>query len=174
MRPNGFSVGADTITATYGGCASYANLHRQHDNDSAGIHHYNPHGGTGYWVTLAGTTELVASVTSTTAGTIAGTVTFTVGNTTLGTAAVSGGLATLNNVPVSAANGFSIGTNTITATYSGNATYGTSTGSTTLNVTGSAVTTTTVTASSGLGNTRRYDGVSGIGHLHNAGTSPEA
>jgi hypothetical protein len=142
---NGFSVGTDTVTATYGGSANYA--------ASSGTGTLTVLAATTttltaapVWVTLGGATELVASVTSTTAGSIAGTVTFTVGNTTLGTSTVSGGLATLGNVAVSATNGFSVGTDTITATYNGSASYGTSTVSTTMTVTGSAVTTTTVTA----------------------------
>jgi len=145
IAANGLSVGTDTITASYSGNASYA--------ASTGSGTLTVLAATTTTLTaapasltLGGTTELVASATSTTAGTIAGTVTFTVNNTTLGTAAVVGGLATLGNVAVSAANGFSAGTNMITATYGGNATYGLSTSSATVWVTGSAVTTTTVTA----------------------------
>jgi hypothetical protein len=143
---NGFSVGTDTVTANYGGYGvTYAP-----SSGTSPVTVLAPTSTTltaaPAWVTLAGTTELVASVTSTTAGAIAGTVTFTIGNTTLGTAPVSGGLATLPSVAVSATNGFSTGTNTITATYGGNAVYGTSTVNTTMTVTGSAVTATVLTA----------------------------
>ena len=73
-------------------------------------------------------------------------MTFSLGSTILGTVAVSGGLATLSNVAVSAANGFITGTNTITASYGGNLNYAASSSSTTVWVTGTAVTATSLTA----------------------------
>ena len=75
---------------------------------------------------------LTAQVTSIVAGTPTGNVVFKVGSKNLGTAAVSGGTAILSNVAMSAANGFSNGTNTITASYSGDANYGASSGTTQL------------------------------------------
>jgi len=79
---------------------------------------------------------LTASVSSTTAGNIVGTVTFSVGGATLGTAQASGGTATLYAM-VSAANGFSVGTDSITASFVGSAGYifANSNGSMTLTVT---------------------------------------
>jgi hypothetical protein len=72
-------------------------------------------------------------------------VTFAVGSTTLGTAAVSNGTAALSVTVWDSATGFGTGLNTVTATYSGNATYAGSKGSETLTVT-AAPTTITVTA----------------------------
>jgi hypothetical protein len=95
-------------------------------------------------LTIGGTTTLTASVASTT-GTITGTVTIKVGNTILGTPVVSGGIATLSNVTVSAANGFSAGVDSITASYGGDSNFAASSGSTTLAVVG-LPTTTTVSA----------------------------
>jgi len=69
-------------------------------------------------VILGGTTTLTATVSSLTPGTITGTVTFAnAGATPLGTASVSGGVATLPNVPVTTVNGFVLGSNPVTATY---------------------------------------------------------
>ncbi len=52
----------------------------------------------------------------------------------VGTATLLNGTAAMNNVPVTAAKGFSAGKDTITASYSGSATYAASSGSTTLTV----------------------------------------
>jgi len=92
------------------------------------------------------TTSFKATVTSSGSGTMDGTVTFKVGGTPIGTAPVSGGAATLNNVTVSAANGFSVGTDTITAVYGGSTNSAASIGSTTLTVLPLQGTTTTITA----------------------------
>jgi hypothetical protein len=96
-------------------------------------------------VSLGSTTTLTATVVSATAGTISGTVTFMVGSTILGTASVSGGIAGLN-MAVSSVNGWSAGTDSITAGYSGDTSFASSTGTATLTVTGTQPTTTTVTA----------------------------
>ena len=64
-----------------------------------------------------------------------GSVTFSIGTTTLGTVVLSGGAATLSNVTVSTADEFSVGSDTITASYSGNASFAASAGSTALTVT---------------------------------------
>jgi hypothetical protein len=92
---------------------------------------------------LGGTTQLTALVSSTVTGTITGSVTFQMGSTILGTVPVSGGVATLNNVAVSLANGFSVGSDSITASYSGDASFAVSSGSVPLTVL--ATTSTTVT-----------------------------
>jgi serine protease len=99
---------------------------------------------------MGGTTALTASVSSTTSGTITGTVTFKMGSATLGTASISSGTATLSNVTVNTANGFSVGSDSITASYSGDADFGTSSGSTTLTVESLAVTITTASATPNL------------------------
>ena len=77
--------------------------------------------------------HITGLTTDTGYGPIGGTVTFKMGNTVLGTAAVSNGYATLNAI-ASAANGFSNGTDTITARYGGSSTYAPSNSSTTLSV----------------------------------------
>jgi hypothetical protein len=79
------------------------------------------------------TVTLTASMSCATGASINGNVTFTLGNTTLGTAPVSGGVATLN-VVVTAANGFTAGSNTVTASYAGDAQFAGSTSSTTMTV----------------------------------------
>ena len=86
-------------------------------------------------VALGGTTTLTAKVTSATAGTIAGTVAFKRGSTALGSAPVSSGKATLSNVAVSTANGFVVGSDTVTAAYGGSTSFASSSGSTTVNIT---------------------------------------
>jgi len=82
---------------------------------------------------LTGVTTLTASVSSTTGAIVSGNVTFSVGSTNLGTAPVNGGAATIN-VPVTATNGFTVGTDTISATFAGNASFAASGGSTSLTV----------------------------------------
>jgi subtilase family serine protease len=127
---DGFSVGSVTVTAIYSGDANYAastgtvGLTVKAIPSTATTVTATPSS-----VTMGGSTTLTASVNSGTAGTITGTVTFTVGSTTLGTVAVSSGTATLNNVAVTAGNGFSVGLNSITAVYGGNANYSSSIGS---------------------------------------------
>ena len=96
-------------------------------------------------VKLGGTAQLTASVSSTTVGTIAGTMTFKVGGTTIGAAPISGGIATISNVTVSTADGFSVGPNSITASYSGNSDFAASDGSTTLTVAAQPSTSMTLT-----------------------------
>ncbi len=119
---NGFNAGTDTISATYDGNANYATsapgittitLAALPTTATTVTASPNP-------VAFGGTTTLSATVTSGTAGTITGTVTFSVGGTPVGTATLlSNGTATSNPVTVSAANGFTAGTDTVTASYSG-------------------------------------------------------
>ncbi len=82
-------------------------------------------------VTLNGSITLTANVTSTVTGTPTGTVQFYVGNTSLGSPVTLDGsaTATLSNVAVTTTNGFSAGTDSLTAVYSGDTTYATSTSS---------------------------------------------
>lgn len=93
------------------------------------------------------TVTLTASVNSSAPGTISGTVAFMVGSTSLGTATITNGQAVLSPaVSVMTTNGFTAGTDAISAKYQGSSGFGASTGSTTLTVEGTT-TTTTVTAS---------------------------
>jgi hypothetical protein len=91
---------------------------------------------------------LNVSVSSTAAGSINGTVTFKIGTTTIGTAPLTNGSATLSSLSTSAANGFSVGSDTITAIYGGDPmSYASSSGTTSLTVLPLPATTTTVSAS---------------------------
>jgi Bacterial Ig-like domain (group 3)/Abnormal spindle-like microcephaly-assoc'd, ASPM-SPD-2-Hydin/NHL repeat len=85
-------------------------------------------------VALGGKVTMTASVSSTTAGKITGNVTFRVGAKILGQASISGGTATLHNVIVNPANGFSLGSDSITATFGGDSDFAASSGSTNLTV----------------------------------------
>jgi hypothetical protein len=79
---------------------------------------------------MGGSTMLGVTVSPSSA---TGRVTFLIGGKPLGTISVSSGVATLSRVAVTTANGFTSGTtNTITATYSGDSTYASSTGTTTV------------------------------------------
>jgi DNA-binding beta-propeller fold protein YncE len=106
----------------------------------SGITGFNASSGTASVTVLAGTTTtvsaspttadttasvtLTANVTSTTPGTIAGTVTFYSGSTSVGsTTTITSGVATINVTTLPS------GTDSITAVYSGNASYGASTSS---------------------------------------------
>jgi hypothetical protein len=95
-------------------------------------------------VALSGTLQLTAAVTSATAGTLAGNVTFTIGSTTVGTAAITpgasgAGSATLS-VSATSSLGFAVGSNTVVATYGGDADYASSSGSAPVTVTNPGIT----------------------------------
>jgi hypothetical protein len=138
---NGFGVGTNTISATYDGNANFAastpgttTITLAALPATATTVTATPNS-----VTFGSTTTLSATVTSGTAGTITGTVTFSVGGAPVGTVTLSNGTAALSNpVTVSAANGFTTGSNTITASYSGDTNYAPSNGGTALTVTGAA------------------------------------
>jgi hypothetical protein len=110
-------------------------------------------------VVFFGALQLTATVKSPTAGgAIGGNVAFTIGSTTVGTAAIvpgaSGvGSATLS-VSATSALGFAAGSDALVATYGGDASYASSTGSTTVIVTnpGVTITATNVTISASPGN----------------------
>jgi subtilase family serine protease len=100
-----------------------------------GLSSTNPSMSIGGPVTFTATISSGASAgNATTDEPITGTVAFKVGSTTIGTATVSGGTATLSNATVSTANGYSVGSDLITATYGGDANFAASSGSTTLTV----------------------------------------
>jgi hypothetical protein len=112
-------------------------------------------------VALDGSLTLTAAVTSATAGTVAGNVTFTIGSTTVGTAAITpgasgAGSATLSVASVTTALGFAVGSNTVVATYGGDADYASSSGSAPVTVTNPGITiaaTNVTLASANPGNT---------------------
>jgi hypothetical protein len=111
-------------------------------------------------VAIDGAIQLTAAVTSATAGTLAGNVTFTIGGTTVGTAAITpgasgAGSATLSVASATTALGFAVGSNTVVATYGGDANYASSSGSATVTVTNPGITiqATNVTISASPGNT---------------------
>ena len=110
-------------------------------------------------VALSGSLQLTAAVTSATAGTLAGNVTFTIGSTTVGTAAITPGASGAGSATVSVsattALGFAVGSNTVLATYGGDANYASSSGSATVTVTNPGITiqATNVTISASPGNT---------------------
>jgi subtilase family serine protease len=96
-------------------------------------------------VAIDGSLQLTAAVTSATAGTLAGNVTFTIGSTTVGTAAITpgasgAGSATLSVASVTTALGFAVGSNTVVATYGGDANYASSSGSAPVTVTNPGIT----------------------------------
>ncbi len=145
---NGFSVGSDPITASYGGGSNFSGSSGNTTLTVTAPATPPPPTppaattttltATPASVTLGATTTLSASVGSATAGTITGSVTFQVGSTTIGTSPVSGGTAVLSNVTVSTSNGFSVGSDPITASYSGGTNFSASSGNTTLTVTAAA------------------------------------
>jgi subtilase family serine protease len=148
---NGFSVGSDTITARYGGDPFNYTA-------SSGTMPLTvlPLSATTTTLTAlpsslvaGGTTTFTATVASAAAGTPTGTVTFTGYYGTFGTATVSGGTATLSNLTVNLG-AFLPGTNTITATYSGDANFAASSGTTPMTVTAIPTTTTVSVSPSSL------------------------
>jgi len=97
-------------------------------------------------VMIGHTASFTATVSSASSGSIAGAITFSVGGTTLGTVSITGGTATLSNVTVSTANGFSVGSDTVTAVFGGDTDFAASVGSAILTVLPLQATTTTLTA----------------------------
>ena len=96
-------------------------------------------------VALDGSLQLTAAVTSATAGTLAGNVTFTIGSTTVGTAAITpgasgAGSATLSVASATTSLGFAVGSNTVVATYGGDANYASSSASAIVTVTNPGIT----------------------------------
>jgi hypothetical protein len=83
-------------------------------------------------VVFGSSVDLTANVTSLVAGTLTGTVTFSTSASTLGSAPLVGGVASLTGVPTTATNGLALGSDTISATYSGDTNYLSSTGVTSL------------------------------------------
>ncbi len=115
---NGFAIGSDSITAVYAGdsndsgSTSTAAILSVTEGTTTSVA-ANP-----YSIALgssSATQSLTATVT-TGSGTLTGTVTFKVGGATVGSAALSNGIATLSVAPTTA-NGFTVGSDTITATY---------------------------------------------------------
>jgi subtilase family serine protease len=142
---NGFTVGSDTITASYGGTSTFA---PSSGTDALTVSPLPVTTTTATVspssVTIGGTTSLTAAVSSTSPGTISGTVTFKMGATTLGSASISNASATLSNVAVTTTNGFGVGSDSITASYGGSTAYAASTGSINLTVTAVPLATTTL------------------------------
>jgi subtilase family serine protease len=142
---SGFSAGANTITASYGGDSNYT--------ASTGTGTLSVVAPTTTTVTASPASVALGSSTTLTATIVpagTGTVTFKAGTTTLGTGTVKSGTATLV-ISATAANGLGVGTDTITASYSGDTNYLTSSGTATLSVTQGATTTTVPAVTATLG-----------------------
>jgi len=141
---NGFVAGTTAlVTANYNGDATFSPSFGSMTLTVAPL----PATNTNLTVTPSSATvdssvTLNAAVSSMTPGTINGTVAFQAGGTTLGVGALVNGTATLSNTVISPGNGFTVGSDTITARYSGDPiSFAASSGTTTLTVT--AVPTTT-------------------------------
>jgi subtilase family serine protease len=133
---NGFSAGSNIITASYSGDATHLGA-----NATATLTVQMPSSVTvtanPTVLAIGGTTTLTATVTPKTA---TGTVTFKVGNGISQSAIISGGIASLS-IGVTATNGFAAGTDAITATYNGDATYAASNTSTSVSLPGYTIAT---------------------------------
>jgi len=141
LKTSALAVGTNSITATYAGDADYKT------STSAALSQAIDE--------TATTTKLVSSLnpssfdqgvtfTATVAsayGTPTGTVNFLANGKALGSGTLSGGVATLNVTTLA------VGTNSITATYAGDADYKTSTSAAVSEITDAAATTTTVASS---------------------------
>jgi hypothetical protein len=120
-------------------------------------------------VTAGASATFTALVSSAIPGTLTGTVTFSVGSTIIGTVPLlANGTAELSVTSAWAANGFSVGPNTITATYSGDTNFAPSSGSTTLIISPAVYTmsasATTATIAAG-GNTTLTLNLSSMGYI---------
>ena len=128
---NGFTVGSDTITATYSGDSTFAASSGSGTITVSALPQATMNvSATPNVLAMGGSTTLTATMTPSAA---MGGVTFKVGTMALGTATISSGVATLP-VTVSQLNGFTTGTNTITATYNGSGTYSASISSITVSL----------------------------------------
>ena len=116
----GFSQGSDAITAGYSGDTNYPSSVGATTLTVIGVNTTTTDTATPNVLAIGGApTTLTATVSPSSA---TGTVTFKVGNVVT-SVPVSGGVATLGPLAVTAANGFTVGTDTITASYSGDMTY---------------------------------------------------
>ena len=141
---NGFSAGTDSLTAVYSGDTTFATSTSTAQSLTViGLTTTTSVSPSSSSVTYGSSVTYTALVSPTAA---TGTVTFTVGSTTVGTATLSSGTASLAALSNSS-NGFGIGSNTVTASYGGDSSYATSSGSTSVSVT-QVSTTTTVSAGS--------------------------
>ncbi len=142
------ATGTHNIKATYGGNSTYATSYGTASvtvNALAATTTTLSTGLTNNTTTTGASITLTATISagSGTATSASGTVTFYNGTTSLGTGTLSSGTATLSNISFSSA-----GTYSLTAVYSGDSTYATSTSSTVIvNVNASGTTATTVTLS---------------------------
>ncbi len=138
---NGFSAGSVTITATYSGDTD-------NTSSTSSVTITVNKGPTTITVSAPSNTNLGAQVTLMAVlpgqASATGTVTFKSGANTVGTMQLSGGSAILNTVATTA-NGFTLGSNLITAVYAGDSNYLGST-SNTWPMTVTSATTTTLTA----------------------------
>jgi len=131
---NGFSIGTNTIVASLNANGDYA------ASSGTTTVTATPQPATTTTVTatpnsvlIDGTTTLTATVTSATAGTPTGTIRFLNGANYVAGAQLSNGTATLPNISLEKY-GFTIGTDSITASYSGDTNFAASSGTTTLTV----------------------------------------
>jgi hypothetical protein len=113
---NSFALGANSITATYSGDTNYTG-----SNSLASTLTLTATTTTAVTVgsssiALGSTQSFTATVTSA-GGTPTGTVTFSVGGISQSPVTLSGGTATLSSIAPTTANGFTVGTDTVTATY---------------------------------------------------------
>lgn len=151
---NGFTVGSDSITAIYSGNASYAGSTSSAatltvtENTSIALT-ISP---SSIALGSASATQSFSATVTTASGTPTGTLVFKVGTVTVGSAALISGNATLSGVSPTTANGFTVGSNTVTASYTPGAGSGflASSGTQTLTVTAPAYTITPSAASISL------------------------
>jgi hypothetical protein len=142
LTVSNFSVNAHPITASYGGDTDYnpstsGTFTQTVNKDATSVAITSSANPSSYGATVT----LTATVSPTTTGTPTGTVTFTNFGGTLGTATLSGGKATLT------VSNFSVNAHPITAKYSGDSNYLTSTSGTFTQTVNKAATSVTITSS---------------------------
>jgi subtilase family serine protease len=119
---NGLGLGSDTVIASYGGDVNYVA-----SVGSTALTVSTPLSSVivvaGGPVAAGGTVTLTATVSALFPQIPTGTVTFTTGSAILGSASLVAGVATLSNVPATAANGLGFGEDLVTASYSGDANF---------------------------------------------------
>lgn len=142
---NGFAQGANTLSATYAGGATYLT---STGTTSVTTTSTLPAptvavaaSSSSYAIGSTGSFTITVTGSSTTP---TGNVTLKAGSVSIATHALSSGTYTFTNVAISTANGFAEGSNTVTATYAGDSNYGSASG--TVSVTVNALTSSTAVA----------------------------
>lgn len=143
---NGFVVGSNTVSATYSGSTYGSSTGTASVTTTAALPTPNVTVSGPSSSFMLGTTETFTVTLSGSGTTPTGTVTLKAGSNSITSVTSSTGTYTFNNIATTAANGFSVGTSTLTAVYGGDSNWGGTSGTTTVTVISPATSTVVATS----------------------------